>query len=167
VLLGVLADHGGLGSEGPHETAGAVETIAAAREGLTEIFRWTAKDSRGMGTLRLWFVGESVTLAAYGGYTDPSRNMTEPLVHREWSERLDARSLIRDLIEKYREQYVRVSGDRAGFAARALQRCAAWGGPPFQDPRGLAAAELWHTVVLAVRRTGTEVLRRNRITENT
>jgi hypothetical protein len=99
------------------------------------------RPDEGISALRLWFAEESVHLAALGGYTNPARNDVDPLSHLAWALRQRPTTVIRDLLDKSREQF-HLRESRGGRAAQTalctglLARVVSWGGLPAAPPPG-------------------------------
>jgi hypothetical protein len=89
-------------------------------------------DPSGTELLRRWFTSESVLLAEQGGYSNPARSITDPGFHLAWARRTRFVAIVRDLMDKQREQFDRQldTGAQAwhAFCAETMSRLAAWGG---------------------------------------
>lgn len=127
----------GTGTERDDESGSATDPRACSQalEGLiSTIFARASRAANpdGAGSLRLWFVGESVELAHWGRYANPAANETTPQVHQEWAQGALPLAIIRDLVGKCREQFDRLhrngGAELTRFSGDMLSRSASWGG---------------------------------------
>jgi hypothetical protein len=125
------------GAAGPAPELADVPTVCRA------LVDWLHRNRPGLGisALRLWFAEESVHLAVLGGYTNPARNDVDPLSHLAWALRQRPTTVIRDLLDKSREQF-HLRKSRGGRAAQTalctglLARAVSWSGLPASLPPG-------------------------------
>jgi hypothetical protein len=108
--------------------------VAETEAKLRRLFGITdpSTDPSGTELLRRWFTSESVLLAEQGGYSNPARSITDPGFHLAWARRTRFVAIVRDLMDKQREQFDRQldTGAQAwhAFCAETMSRLAAWGG---------------------------------------